>query len=232
MIAASLISKKYPIELKKRLLSLFIVFACTFFYFAGFVNNYRAQKIFGMFFVPFTAISDNLYNGVLFNLSYQLQAGSISEPSGYSQEDAEKLLEKQDALPKSIVPDGEQPDVFVIVNESFCDLQSSSDFATSVDVLPYFRSLSGDNVIKKTLCVSVWGGGTPNTETEVLTGYSMHFFPLGSYPFIQYFSGTPRIGRGTRGAHWLFRRHRRSCCHRFSGGSSPEYCRRLCRIHF
>lgn len=189
MIAVSFLSKKFSMDLKKRMVALLFVFACTAFYFAGFVSNYRVQKIFGMVFVPFTTISGNLYNGVLFNLSYQFQAGVISKPDGYSRAESEKLLMEQDALPKSIVPDGEKPDVFVIVNESFSDLQSSSNFATSIDVLPYFRSLSGDNVIKKTLCVSVWGGGTPNTETEILTGYSMQFFPFGSYPFIQYFNG-------------------------------------------
>lgn len=189
MIAVSLLSKKFSMDLKKRIVALLFIFVCTIFYFAGFVSNYRVQKLFGMGYVPFTTISGNMYNGVLFNLSYQLQVGSISKPEGYSRAEVEKLLAEQDALPKTIVPDGKKPDVFVIVNESFSDLQSSSDFATSIDVLPYFRSLSGDNVIKKTLCVSVWGGGTPNTETEVLTGYSMHFFPLGSYPFIQFFNG-------------------------------------------
>lgn len=189
MIALSLFSKKFSMGVKKRTATLLAVCVCTFFYFAGFVGNYRVQKIFGMFYVPFTAISDNMYNGVLFNLSYQIQAGSVTKPDGYSKTEVEKTLAEQDALPETIVPGGEKPDIFIVVNESFCDLQSSSDFTTSTEVLPYFKSLSGDNVIKKNLCVSVWGGGTPNTETEVLTGYSMHFFPLGSYPFIQYFNG-------------------------------------------
>lgn len=189
MIAISLFSKKFSMDAKKRLVALLAALACTVFYFAGFVGNYRVQQLFGMNYVPFTTISGNLDNGVLFNFAYQLQVGSLSEPDGYSPGDAENILTEQDVLPKTIVPDGEKPDVFVIINESFCDLQSYSNFSTSIEVLPYYRSLSGDNVIKKTLCVSVWGGGTPNTETEVLTGYSMYFFPFGSYPFIQYFDG-------------------------------------------
>ena len=55
--------------------------------------------------------------------------------------------------------------------------------------MPFFRSLT-ENTVKGYACVSVFGGGTANSEFEFLTGHSMAFLPRGSVPYQQYLRGT------------------------------------------
>jgi phosphoglycerol transferase MdoB-like AlkP superfamily enzyme len=187
MVFLSVWGKKVKIDWKKRVLSL-VVTAIVSVYFSGLVlNNVNVQNKLGFRYSPFTTVSDNLFNGVLMTLAYHNTLNTMKPPDGYSEEAALDILAQVGEMPEPILSGGEKPDVIIILNESFCDLQSIADFETDIDVLPFFRSLSGDNLVKKNIYVSTKGGGTPNSETEILTGCSMSFFPLDSYPYIQFF---------------------------------------------
>ncbi|MCC8060639.1 MAG: LTA synthase family protein [Clostridiales bacterium] len=80
------------------------------------------------------------------------------------------------------------PNIIVIMDEAFADLPDIYGFETTEDVLPNIHSLK-ENTIHGRLLVSVYGGGTSNTEYEFLTGNSLHFLPVGSSPYVQYMSG-------------------------------------------
>ena len=64
---------------------------------------------------------------------------------------------------------GQYPNIVVIMNEAFSDLSVWGDFATSEEVMPFFKSLQQEAVGGE-LYVSVKGGNTANTEFEFLTG--------------------------------------------------------------
>ena len=80
-------------------------------------------------------------------------------------------------------PTEKQPNIIMIMNESFADLQSVGDgFKTNKEVLPFFNSLK-ENTVRGTLQVSVSGGGTACTEYEVLTGNAQRFLPSGAVAY-------------------------------------------------
>lgn len=80
-------------------------------------------------------------------------------------------------------PSDATPNIIMIMNESFADLQSlGSGFETNIDVMPFFNSLQ-ENTIRGTLQVSVTGGGTACTEYEVLTGNAQRFLPSGAVAY-------------------------------------------------
>jgi len=78
-----------------------------------------------------------------------------------------------------------KPNIIAIMCESYANLQTIADYTTNKEVTPFYDAAS-DNVIKGSLYVSTYGGGTANTEFEFLTGNSMAFLPKGSIPYQQY----------------------------------------------
>lgn len=88
---------------------------------------------------------------------------------------------------------GQYPNIVVIMNEAFSDLSVWGDFATSEEVMPFFKNLQQEAVGGE-LYVSVKGGNTANTEFEFLTGDTMGFLPKGSIPYQQYINDeTPSL---------------------------------------
>lgn len=77
------------------------------------------------------------------------------------------------------------PNVIVIMNESFSDLSYLGDIKTNEEYLSYFNELKKESSYGN-LIVPVYGGGTCNTEFEVLTGCSTTYLPQGTYAYMQY----------------------------------------------
>lgn len=72
------------------------------------------------------------------------------------------------------------------MNESFSDLSIlGSQLQADGNALRFFNSLN-ENVIRGYALSSVFGGMTPNSEFEFLTGNTMAFMPIGSCPYMQY----------------------------------------------
>lgn len=102
----------------------------------------------------------------------------------------------------------DMPSIVVIMDEAFSDLSVWGDFATSEEVMPFFKGLQAEAVGGE-VYVSVKGGNTANTEFEFLTGNTMGFLPAGSVPYQQYIHDeTPSLasylktlGYGTTAIH-------------------------------
>gem|GEM_PF-122395 len=77
------------------------------------------------------------------------------------------------------------PNIIAIMCESYADLTTIADYTTNKEVTPFYDTVS-ENVIKGSLYVSTYGGGTANSEFEFLTGNTMAFLPTGSIPYQQY----------------------------------------------
>ncbi|MGM9637867.1 MAG: LTA synthase family protein [Eubacteriales bacterium] len=168
-------------------------------------------------------------NGFYLNLIHTASSTKVTVPSGYSLDGISLLLkEYQDNTPESPdtaienppetepgttpgtnpVPDTSSPDteepqqkpnLIVIMDETFSDLQSVSkwmiangydaeELVTDIEVLPFWNSLSSDssNVEKGWAISSVYGGNTANSEFEFLTGNSMAFLPANTVPYNLY----------------------------------------------
>ena len=108
---------------------------------------------------------------------------NVKRPEGYSRELVDSYLEKyQDAVPVS--PDAVQPtNIIMVMNEAFADLRTVG-LKPSINIMPYIDSLQ-ENTVEGNLYVSVFGGGTCNTEFEALTGNTLAFLGPGAYPYTE-----------------------------------------------
>lgn len=114
---------------------------------------------------------------------------NIKKPSNYDANEIKRILEEYEDETENY--DGDLPNVLVIMNESFADLQKVFKFDIATDNIPYYHSLIGkENVISGTMHSSKYGGGTSNVEYEFLTQNTTAFLPIGSTPYQQYISST------------------------------------------
>lgn len=122
--------------------------------------------------------------GVCYNLTLSLKDRFYKAPDGYTTEAAEKILDRyqgDDAL-------SENPNIIIVMNESFADLSSVENMIPMEEYMPFYCSLE-KNAAKGKAVVSCFGGGTSNSEFEFLTGLTMTFLPRNSYPYLQYING-------------------------------------------
>ena len=130
-------------------------------------------------------------NGVAVTFAMDLAYMTVEKPAGYDAVKEQALLESyagQEDDTDSSEKKEELPNIIVVMNESFSDLNVLGDFTTNEDYMPYLHSLQNgaENTVTGYLNVSVCGGNTANTEFEFLTGNSMAFLPQGSIPYQQY----------------------------------------------
>ena len=122
-------------------------------------------------------------NGYLVNYVLELNEQFVRKPDHYSPQTADEVYEKYTGGSET---DQRNPDIIVIMDESFADLGKLGDgLNTNVDIMPFYDSLT-ENTIKGYTLSSVFGGGTPNSEFEFLTGNTYSFLPYGSIAYQQY----------------------------------------------
>ena len=111
--------------------------------------------------------------GFVVNFSRQLRDSFVVRPEGYKGARIRELELQYDAdgteLPETL------PHVIVIMNESLADFRVFGELNTSEPVTPFLDSLQ-ENTIRGFVLSSAYGGRTPNSEFELLTGNSMAFF--------------------------------------------------------
>jgi len=78
-----------------------------------------------------------------------------------------------------------RPNVICIMSEAFSDVRELRDTQTNIPFSPFYDSLKEEAMNGK-LAVSVFGGGTCNTEFEFLTGFSVRNLLAGSSVYNQY----------------------------------------------
>ncbi len=125
------------------------------------------------------------YNGFLLNFSKQIKDVVILEPDHYSLEVIADY--EEDYTNAALEEDTVLPTVIIIMDESFADFTVIGDLNTNIEVTPFLDSLT-ENTVRGYALSSVFGGGTANSEYEMLSGNSMAFLPTGSIVYQQYIS--------------------------------------------
>lgn len=121
-------------------------------------------------------------NGYLLNFTLQIKQTIIHKPEKYM---AETIASREDRY-SDVKEEKNTPDIIVIMDESFADLSVlGSKLRTNKEVSPFIDSLS-KNTVKGYALSSIYGGGTPNSEYEFLSGNSAFFLPQGSIVYQQY----------------------------------------------
>ena len=116
--------------------------------------------------------------GFALNLVADYLKMDINIPEGYNTKAIEELLNGY-VETKDI---DNKPTIIAIMNESYSDLSVLGDFKTNESYMNYYSELT-ENTVKGKMWVSIFGGGTCNTEFEFLTGLSMSFLPKGCIPY-------------------------------------------------
>lgn len=107
----------------------------------------------------------------------------VSRPSGYSKEAVDDLQNQlTDDEQNTKATDVTDPNIILIQLESFFDIKYVNGVEFSEDPLPTFTKLK-ETCAHGALRVPVIGGGTANTEFEVLTGMNKEHFGMGEYPY-------------------------------------------------
>lgn len=160
----------------------------------------------------------NQYNtkGMIYSFLHQYNITQMTAPEGY---DAKYFAELEDS--EWAAPPGEKyPHIIMIMGEAFSDLSENEhlDFTGYRDPLQNFKAISSsDNAYSGHIVVPNFGGGTSNSEYDVLTGCATRYLdnPLPSYNFIHGdFDGIPRqlqkVGYETLSIHpgyaWFYNR--------------------------
>ena len=125
-------------------------------------------------------------NGYLLSFVADSLQVKVAKPDEYvPSELITELSETEETIMMYNGEEGVYPNIIVVMNESFCDLNVLGEVDTDVEVMPYFKSMT-DGTIYGDMYVSAFGGNTVYTEFEFLTCNSMAFLPSGSIPYIQY----------------------------------------------
>lgn len=164
------------------------------------VSSSTGVKVIG-YIDKYWSFRSSQYNGFYLSLIRSASASKVDKPHGYSTESLQQMLENYFGTNQTtpvdpenpVDPDKKLPNVIVIMNETFSDLQSVSSYLgkempTDVNVLEYYNSLTNEmsNVSKGFALASVYGGNTANSEFEFLTGNTMAFLPLNTVAYSLY----------------------------------------------
>lgn len=122
-------------------------------------------------------------NGLILGTILNAKCLGLQEPVCYQAETIESIL-TQCAPAYSVDPDF-TPNIIIVMSEAFWDPTVLQGVEFSEDPLPYFHSLKQKHS-NGVLLVPVYGGGTANTEFEILTGFSTRFLPQGIVPYVQF----------------------------------------------
>lgn len=119
--------------------------------------------------------------GFVYGFSSSVVGRGMSKPENYSEDNIDAITVSVNAGETSVT-EGDEPNIVVVLLESFIDPTEVNFLQLSEDPIPNFRNLY-ENYSSGYLTVPVVGAGTANTEFEVLTGMSMQYFGTGEYPY-------------------------------------------------
>lgn len=138
-------------------------------------------------------------NGFAASFFTMFHRSGPTQPEGYSDAAVQTALrEFSRRAANPAVHAAVQPDVVLILSESFWDATRLPGVRYSEDPIPRFHALQKQRPHPDFLS-PVFGGLTANAEFEVLTGMSMSFVPEGEVPYAKYIRDTfPSIA-------WVFK---------------------------
>lgn len=141
-----------------------------------------------------SSIDSYTRQGFLPSFLVTLRDMDVKAPWGYSDDTAKELIERYgaeaDRIPERVASreasqaqfDATKPSIVVVMNETFADLSRMDGLACGYEGPTFFRNVP-DALYRGELGVSVYGGGTCNSEFEALTANSQAFIGAGKIPY-------------------------------------------------
>ncbi|MBQ5589957.1 MAG: LTA synthase family protein [Anaerotignum sp.] len=209
-------AKKASLSPVPRIIGLVLVIACAFganqFIYAD-KARYDAYPTVDN---PYFQVNQYNTKGMIYSFLHQYNITKMTAPEGYSKTYFADLENTQWTAPEN----QEYPHIIMIMGEAFCDMSENThlNFAGYRDPLKNWKAIcASDNAYSGHIVVPNFGGGTSNSEYDVLTGCATRYLdnPLPSYNFIHGdFDGMPRqlqkLGYETQSIHpgyaWFYNR--------------------------
>jgi len=142
----------------------------------------------GQMSIRFENLSDGYKeNGFPFSFACSAFVQGVDEPENFSAGSVEAICVP---LETPLNDPEVKPNVILIQLESFFDPRYIKGISFEENPIPVFSSLRDEGISGK-LSVPVVGGGTSNTEFEVLTGMSLDFFGTVEYPYETFLQTRP-----------------------------------------
>jgi len=110
------------------------------------------------------------YTCCLVQFSFQ-SLNAIPEPENYDEQALKNFIEEYDFSDA----DNKTPDIILVLNETFYDLEQITDVNADTDYIGYIRSLD-NSIFGYAVCPGA-GGGTNSSEFELLTSNSLKIAP-------------------------------------------------------
>lgn len=210
-------SRKTDLPVIPRVIGLVLVIACAFganqFIYAD-KGRYDAYPTVDN---PYFQVNQYNTKGMIYSFLHQYNITKMTAPEGY---DANYFAELENTTQWAPPVNQEYPHIIMIMGEAFSDLSENPhlDFTGYRDPLQNFKAIcNSDNAYSGHIAIANFGGGTSNSEYDVLTGCATRYLdnPLPSYNFIHGdFDGIPRqlqkVGYETLSIHpgyaWFYNR--------------------------
>ena len=178
---------------KKRIIALLVVLLLWAGMFFGIIFNKGLLKKMDVYYELYPPLQSYNENGTLFAVLLHLNnltpAGGDNNSAAATDDVISKYADLlvEEGITTSIEsnPDVTNPNVIVIMNESFSDPTEIRDIETTEEVMPFYNSLKSESMYGD-LQVSIFGGGTCNTEFEFLTGWSVRSLLAGGSVYTFY----------------------------------------------
>jgi len=129
-------------------------------------------------------------NGFITGFGMNIKNAIIKPPATYSKNKVDDIIDEyMDAVPVFAAKGNElRPNIIMLMNEALWDPTLLDNVTYSKDPIPTINKIREEGT-SGWLLVPGYGGGTSNTEFEILTGNSMSFLPTGSMAYQQYVKG-------------------------------------------
>lgn len=127
----------------------------------------------------------NLY-GTLMNFSLSAATMHVAVPEDYSVCKLDSMIQNAGVDMNDNGSADEASNIIVIMSESYMQTKDlAPQLGVDEDITPFWNSLN-ENALHGYALSSVVGGGTANSEFELLTGITMAYMPAGVIPYRQY----------------------------------------------
>lgn len=149
---------------------------------------YAIQKAFGPTIITWDQDSHYAQNGFLLGFFLNSKMYAVEKPVDYSAwkiSSIKNKVENQSVMGTNTEPSNIKPNIIVVMSEAFWDPTVMTNISFNKECLPFFKKMQ-ERFTSGHIISPVFGGGTVNTEFEVLTGFSTKFIRSGAIAYSQY----------------------------------------------
>lgn len=177
--------------------------ACAAIIVIGFLLNftlYSSESLYSSFPVTgniYFKVNHYVAKGFLYSFLHDANTLSVKKPIGYN---PEKYKQLENDIDKSDINDSKKPHIIMIMGEAFSDLSENENLSFSDDPLENYKKISADdNSLSGHIIVPNFGGGTSDTEFDVLSACPTRYInnSMPSYSFVRKnFDSMPNLLKG------------------------------------